>query len=216
MKIIKGTSIILSGAMLGALFIETGFTTVKAHAQTVSTQEENPVSTKYPKFVSEDQANGIIENNLTSLTSQQIKEIQNKVAEHARTEIQGNETIVSIDDNVLTDQIMNVIAPETSVFSSRARKGTTKIVFHGSKTKGNFDIYLSAGTLNLAKKSGYGVLAQVALLPLAAIGGPVGFGIRAAVKGSLTAVLVKASGKGFKYGRVFHFKGGNYKSWSHQ
>lgn len=78
------------------------------------------------------------------------------------------------------------------------------------------DVYISAGMLNMAKKQGFNVLAQICLLPLGAVGGAIGVALRFGLKGALGSVFSTASGKGFAKGRVFHFKGGKYKSWSYQ
>lgn len=39
------------------------------------------------------------------------------------------------------------------------------------------DVYISAGMLNMAKKQGFNVLAQICLLPLGAVGGAIGIGL---------------------------------------
>ncbi|KRK91876.1 hypothetical protein FC99_GL001394 [Levilactobacillus koreensis JCM 16448] len=54
------------------------------------------------------------------------------------------------------------------------------------------------------------------MLRLANLGGATGFALRIALKGALGSTFNTASGKGFAKGRVFHFKGGKYKSWSYQ
>lgn len=40
------------------------------------------------------------------------------------------------------------------------------------------DVYISAGMLNMAKKQGFNVLAQIRLLPLGAVGGAIGVALR--------------------------------------
>ena len=69
--------------------------------------------------------------------------------------------------------------------------------------------------LNLAKQQGFNVLSQVCLLSLGAIGGKACQILRPALKSALGHVFTVVQGK-FKYGRVFHFKGESYKSWSYQ
>ncbi len=211
---------ILSAALLGAMFVESGIATTVAHADTVSESTSGTTGTStqvkaYPKFVSEEQADQIINDNISTLTSQQVEAIQQKVKSYARTTVDGSDTTVSISDDAMQTAIMSVIAPNTAVMQTRSGKGTTKIVWNGAAKKGNVDIYISTGMLNMAKKQGFGVLAQIVLLPLGAVGGAIGVVLRIALKSSLSTIFAKASG-GFKKGRVFHFKGGKYKSWSYQ
>jgi len=216
-KIVTGTSIVLSVALLGSIFVESGVTTMVAHADTVEeTAKVNPQKQIYPKFVSEDQADEIIDNYLSTANQQQLDAIQQKVKSYARKTVDGDKTTVSIDDDVMQTAIMDVISPSTSIFQTRKKKGTTKLVWHGKATKGNVDVYISAKNLNRAKKSGYSVLAQICLLPLGAVGDKVlGPLLRLGLKKALSTVFTKSQ-KSFKYGRIFHFKGGNYKSWSYQ
>lgn len=215
-KMITGTSIVLSAALLGSIFMESGFATTVVHAETAEqTVKENQAKQVYPKFVSEDQADEIINSYLSNANEQQIEAIQQKVKSYARTKVDGDETTVSIDDDVIQTAMMDVISPNTSIFQTRKKKGTTKIVWHGKATKGNVDVYISAKMLNLAKQQGFNVLSQVCLLSLGAIGGKVCQILRPALKSALGHVFTVVQGK-FKYGRVFHFKGGSYKSWSYQ
>ncbi|TGD17493.1 hypothetical protein [Levilactobacillus suantsaiihabitans] len=215
-KIITGTSLILSTALLGTMFVESGVATKVAHADTVETAMQTTSKKVYPKFVSGTQADQIISDYLSTANDQQLEAIQQRVKSFVQTTVQGNKTTVSISDDVMQTAMMSVIAPNTGVFQTRSGKGTTKIVWHGAAKKGNVDVYISAGMLNMAKKQGFNVLAQICLLPLGAVGGAIGMALRVGLKGALGTVFNKASGKGFAKGRVFHFKGGKYKSWSYQ
>ncbi|NLR10428.1 MULTISPECIES: hypothetical protein [Lactobacillaceae] len=218
-KVVTGTSLILSVVLLGAIFVDSGADTIEAHADTTSEAKVNTssqVSNAYPKFVSADKADQIIDNYLSTADAQQLQEIQNKVESVAKTTVDGEDTTVSISDEAMQTAIMSVIAPNTGIFQTRSSKGKTKIVWHGAAKKGNVDIYISSHMLNVAKKQGFNVLAQICLLPLGAIPGGVGFVVRSALKNALGEILVKASGKGFAKGRVFHFRGAKYKSWSYQ
>ncbi|PTM22177.1 hypothetical protein DA798_07695 [Lactobacillus sp. PFC-70] len=215
-KIVTGTSIVFSAALLGSIFIESGVTTTVAHADTVEkTAKVNPQEQIYPKFVSEDQADKIIDNYLSTANQQQLEAIQQKVKSYARTTVDGDETTVSIDDDIMQTAIMDVISPNTSIFQTRKKKGKTKLVWHGKASKGNVDVYISASMLNHAKQAGFHVLAQICLLPLGALGGVAGAAVRDSLTTALSHIFTGVQ-KPFKYGRVFHFKGGKYKSWSYQ
>ncbi|GEO66228.1 hypothetical protein [Levilactobacillus spicheri] len=215
-KLLKGTSVILATAMAGAVLIESGVATTVAHADSTENVSNSGSQVKsYPKFVSQDKADEIINDYLSTANDQQLEAIQQKVASSVRTTVNGDETTVSIDDDVAQTAIMSVIAPNTSVFQERAKSGTTKLVWHGAAKKGNVDVYISAWMLNEAKQQGFNVLAQICLLPLGAIGGTIGRLVQQGLKSVLGHVFTGVQKK-FKYGRIFHFRGGKYKSWSYQ
>lgn len=215
---ISHISVALLSILLSTAVFQTVGTVSDAHADSVVENCQNNTDTT--KFVSSEVAQNKVDEALPTLTAQQIEQIQQNSDAYTETTTTDDKTTVTIDEDALDQQILHVIEPHTQIipspFISFAKKvGTTKIVFTGKASKGNFKIYLSSKMLNRGKSAGYSVLAQIALAPLALIPAPAGNVIRYACKKALTKVLMAANGP-FKYGRIFTFKNKSYSSWSYQ
>ncbi|MTV81392.1 hypothetical protein [Secundilactobacillus folii] len=217
-SIIKYSSLAFAIALLSTGVAESTVTVSQAHAATIESQAQDTASkqsSKTPSLVTEDQAASTISNFLQTASSQQIQAIQENIKASAQEEVDGSTTTVSIDDLSMERVAMKVISPTTLIVSNRSKGGVNKIKWHGNATKGNVDIYLSANSLNMAKQQGFNILAQICLLPLGAIGGLTGSLIRFALKNALGHIFTGVQAP-FKKGRIFYFRGGNYKSWSYQ
>lgn len=130
--------------------------------------------------------------------------LQNNIKAVAHTEVEGDTTTVTVTDSDLVTAMQNAgyaIQPNLT----RAN-GVTKIVWHGSATKGNVDLYLSKTWLNNIAAAGVGAAAGAlgALLP--------GAGWGAAI-GAISGVIANQT---FSSGKVFKIRSFTYAGYSNQ
>lgn len=132
-----------------------------------------------------------------TLTSQE-KLLQNNIKAVAHTEVSGDTTTVTITDSDLVTAMSN--AGYTVQPNLTRANGVTKIVWHGSATKGNVDLYLSKTWLNNIAAAGVGAASGAlgALLP--------GAGWSAAI-GAVSGIIANQT---FSSGKVFKIRSFTY------
>ncbi|SCB99113.1 hypothetical protein [Weissella bombi] len=146
------------------------------------------------------------------------------IKQQVSTVSDGNDTIASITDyqvdqalkqayGYTDDQLANM-DEESSSENLLRKAGSTRIVFHGAKKKGNFDLYLSASMLNKIKKAGIGVGVSLIAGVTGAFPG-VGRAISWAIKQAIAKMVVNGGSK-FKAGRIYYSRKFRTAGWRYQ
>lgn len=146
--------------------------------------------------VSQTSTNSVTENSLSS----QEKLLQSNIKAVAHTEVSGDTTVVTVTDSDLVNAMKKAGYAVQPNLTRANGVGVTKIVWHGSATKGNVDLYLSKTWLNNIAAAGVGAASGAlgALLP--------GAGWGAAI-GAISAVIANQT---FSSGKVFKIRSFTY------
>lgn len=139
---------------------------------------------------------------------QREKDVQTNKANDTTTVTLTDEQLYNILKQSLTSDQLD------SIQAAKHHAGVSKVVFHGKKKSGNFDLYLSKGMLNFIRgvAIGAGVSAIVALA-----GGFTGATALAGyVLKKIITQFIKKGSAGFSYGRKFKIRSWKYTGWSYQ
>ncbi|WPQ67367.1 hypothetical protein [Weissella paramesenteroides] len=162
--------------------------------------------------------------NRQNLISDQDEKFYELVSQEVSTTQEGNDTVRTISDYQVDQALKEAYGYTDSQLADMGQQspnkmllrkaGSTKIVFHGAKKNGNFDLYLSASMLNKIKKAGIGVGISIIAAVTGAFPG-VGVAVSWAIKKTISTMIVNGGSK-FKAGRILYSRNFQWAGWRYQ
>lgn len=175
-------------------------------------------------FASVEQNPATTENSTTDQTNKVLDDATvQKIAEDIKTAgeftTDGEDTTFTISDNAVESILAKYHVIDAPDYDFTRKVGKTTVKFHGNALKGNFDIYLSAKTLNKIRRGSFGTGTNLVIGLISKIAGVPSLGAATWVIKKLAGKLVGAMMQqvgAFKAGRIFKIRSWKYKGWSYQ